>query len=216
MWCCYEDQTPLHSLPKPVGVRVCLWRWSRGSEVADRGLLPPGSPQVRGCEPTGNHPSLHLPPSVSCYPLPSTFILLGIIDSVFFLHLIFSLLLFISFKPVLDRSRPSVCGEKGEGYTCPGQIYGGTRIHRFHVPPLLPSCTGENPVSGEHLHTKEWWIVDEENDRWMNETCLIFSWPCLHLALSSFWIPSPSPHSYSSFPAGPQTWFLCHALHDYY
>lgn len=84
---------PLHSPPKP-GWGVCVSpRWSQETLTGHPSSL---LSLLKG----------RLPPSISCRPPPSTFNLLGIIDSVFFLHLIFSLLLFITFKPVLDRSRP--------------------------------------------------------------------------------------------------------------
>ena len=96
---------PLHSPPKP-GWGVCVSpRWSQETLTGH----PSSLLSLLKCVAigsTGNHPSVRLPPSISCHPLPSTFNLLGIIDSVFFSHLIFSLLLFMTFKPVLDRSRP--------------------------------------------------------------------------------------------------------------
>lgn len=137
-------------------VCVCLPRWPLGSlQTLSSGAGLPSPPRTFS--------SLPLPPPSSLHPLLSTFNLLGIIDSVFFLHLIFRSLLFITFKPLLDKSRPQCLqGEEAVGGHC--QLLWadrwfscGTGTHCFCLP-ILPTHTGDllalTPVFRKHLKHK--------------------------------------------------------------
>lgn len=134
---------PLHSPPKPdQGVAGCLPRWSLGS--LRTGALPSlyNPRQTLSCWVHWT-PSQPLPSSFHLLPpLLSTFNLLGIIGSVFFLYLIFCSHLFITFKPLLDRSRPwRLQGEGRVGCVSAAALWqtdvqrsSGPGIHHFHFP----------------------------------------------------------------------------------
>lgn len=211
---CFESSLqPLHSPPNHgKDIRVCLLR----SHLAVQPFLSSSPPEAVNCCIHGN---LHLPPlplSFSFHPLLSTFNLHGITDSVFCLHLIFSLLLFVTFKPLPDISR-SYClqGEGRAGWLhqplCGRQMRSSSGIGiQFPFPPLIPThcdLIAVTPVSRKQLARRTLMINCRRGDKWMK--CPVFAWLwCLHLMVNAL----PCTSLLLTFAVGLHAYFLSKAL----